>query len=394
MTDFLKNARSMEDEIIKNRRILHNFAEVGFDLPQTVAFIMKKLQEYGYTPTLVGKAGVVATVGKPGKTILLRADTDALPMQDLSGLDFAATNGHCHSCGHDMHPAMLLGAAKLLKEQEKDLAGTVKLMFQPAEELLSGAKDMIEHGLLKNPDVDAAFGLHVITGMDFSQSGMICYSKGAITNSGDAVRIEIKGQDTHGSMPERGVDAINIAAHIIISLQEVIAREIPSTDHSLLLVGKMEGGTTCNSVAGSAVLEASIRGSGPQIREFLKKRVVEISQNVAATFRGKAEVDFVYGSPALMNDSALVDELIGYIGEILPEEMLSPNGKLGGGEDFTFVADLVPSAFFLLGAGSIPEGYEVSMHNPSTKFNESVMPVGAAILAECAYRWLEKHSNE
>lgn len=391
MKDVLTDVKGLAEELVENRRTIHGFAEVGFDLPQTYAYVFEKLTEYGYRPERVGKMGITCLAGKPGPTILLRADMDALPMAEESGEPFAAVNGCCHSCGHDCHTAMLLAAAKLLKEREGELQGTVKFMFQPAEELLSGANDMIDGGILENPKVDAALAIHIMTGQTYSRSGGLFYVKGCVTNSGDAVRIRVRGRDAHGSMPEKGVDAIHIAAHIVLALEELTAHELPMKQDSIVLVGRIEGGTTCNSVAGTAALEVSIRTDSAQHRSFLLKRVEEVAKSVAATFRGEAEVEPMYGGiPPLENDGELLKEMVSYLEEILPQDVQEVE-KLGGGEDFAMVAQWVPSVYFNLGVGSLQEGHENGMHHPKMRVDEKALPVGAAAYVQCALRWLEEH---
>ncbi len=390
MNKYYGEALLINEEIIKNRRTFHSFAETGFDLSKTVVYVQEKLKEYGLNPKLVGKSGVTCTVGKPGKTILLRADMDALPMKEETDLDFAATNGNCHSCGHDCHTAMLLGAAKLLKENEANLNGTVKFMFQPAEEILSGAKDMIEAGILENPKVDAAMGMHVYVGTEQSQTGTIYYSKGPALFSGDAIKITVKGKNAHGSTPEQGIDAINIAAHITIALQEIIAREIPSRDQAVVIVGKIYGGDTVNTLAGNAVIEVSVRATTEEKRAYLKTRVKEISESVANTFRGQAIVEFVYGMGPLCNDVEISEEMGGYCKEFLGDENVIVVPISSGTEDFTEVASRVPSVMLNLGAGSIEEGHEYSMHNPKMIVDEEVLPKGVALYAYCAERYLNK----
>lgn len=391
MDKYYEKALEINEELISNRRILHNYAEIGFDLPQTTSFVMKKLTEYGLNPHLVGKSGVSCTLGQPGKTILLRADMDALPMEEKTGLDFTAANGNCHSCGHDCHTAMLLGAAKLLKHKEDKLKGTVKFMFQPAEELLAGADDMIASGILQNPTVDAAVGMHIKVGYEKFDVGSITYAKGTALYSGDAVRITIKGKNAHGSTPEKGIDAINIAAHVVISLQEIIAREIPCTEHAVLIVGKIQGGDTVNTLAGSAVIEASIRATTKENRAFLKNRVKEISENVAATFRGQAIVEFVYGIGPLYNDPTFSEEIADYCRQILATEKVKEIPTACGTEDFTSIAERVPAVMLNLGAGSLEEGHTCSMHNPGMIVDERVLPLGAALYAHCATQYLENN---
>ncbi|NLU08632.1 MAG: amidohydrolase [Clostridiales bacterium] len=391
MNKYYKKALSISKELVANRRTLHNYAETGFDLPRTTTFVMKKLNEYGLSPFPVGKSGICCILGNQGKTILLRADMDALPMKENTGLDFAAANGNCHSCGHDCHTAMLLGAAKLLKQNEDKLKGTVKFMFQPAEELLAGANDMIAAGILKNPTVDAAMGMHIKVGYEKSDVGSITYAKGTALYSGDAVRITVKGKNAHGSTPEKGVDAINIAAHIVIALQEIISREIPCSQHSVVIIGKIQGGDTVNTLAGNAVIEASIRATTNENRAFLKKRIEEISKNVAVTFRGEAIVEFVYGIGPLYNDPALSKEIADYCREILASEKVREIPTACGTEDFTSIAECVPSVMINIGAGSIKDGHIYSMHNPKMTVNEKVLPLGTAIYAHCAAQYLENH---
>ncbi len=394
MTNYQSAALAIKDQIIADRRTVHSFAETGFDLPQTVAFVEARLRACGLEPLRVGRAGVSCLIGSgAGKTILLRADMDALPMAEQTGLPFAAGNGNCHSCGHDCHTAMLLGAARLLKEHESELAGRVKLMFQPAEELLAGARDMLANGILEHPAADAAMGLHVAVGVEgCSEPGTITYKPGCASFSGDAVRITITGKDAHGSTPCAGVDAINIAAHIIIALQAIPAREIPCEQQAVVLVGMIRGGTSCNTNAGSCVLEASIRADSVEGRAFLKQRVAEISRATAATFRGRAEVEFVYGMPSLYNDPALCRDLSGYCRELLGGEAVIESDRMSGSEDFTIVAQKVPSVFFQLGAGSAAGGHLCGMHNPGMVVEEDVLPTGAALYAHCAVRYLQSHS--
>lgn len=391
MNGYYEKAVLINNEIINNRRTLHSYAETGFNLPNTFDFVMEKLKSYGLEPRQSGKAGIECAIGKVGSIILLRADMDALPMKESTNLEFQATNGNCHSCGHDCHTAMLLGAAKLLKENESNLKGTVKFMFQPAEEILAGAKDMIDDGILENPKVDAAIGLHVMVGNDVSETGKIFYSRGTALFSGDAIRIEVKGKNAHGSTPEKGIDAINIAAHIVISLQEIISREIPCQDNSVIIVGKISGGDTVNTLAGSAVLEVSVRTMTEEKRSYLKNRVKEVSEFVARTFRGEAIVDFLYGIGPLVNDIGLSDEISAYCKEMLGENNVKEVPASSGSEDFTEVAVRVPAVMLYLGAGSIKEGHEFTMHNPGMVVNEDVLSIGAALYAHCAESYLNNH---
>jgi amidohydrolase len=285
---------------------------------------------------------------------------------------------------------MLLGAAKLLKDNEDELDGTVKLMFQPAEELLAGAVDMIGAGILEDPKVDAALAIHIYVGNELSRSGTVAYAKGPALFSGDAIKITIKGQNAHGSTPEKGIDAINIAAHTVIALQEIIARETSCMENSVVLVGKIYGGDTVNTLAGNAVLEVSVRATTQDNREFLIQRIREIAESVAGTFRGEAIVEHQYGMGPLYNDPALSEDMAGYCEELLGEGTTLRIPLAVGTEDFTSIASRVPSVMLNLGMGSIDEGYTYSMHNPSMVVNEEVLHKGAAIYAYGAMRYLKK----
>ncbi|MBR2671365.1 MAG: amidohydrolase [Oscillospiraceae bacterium] len=391
MIDYRKEADQIKDEIISNRRTIHRFAETGFDLAQTKAFVKETLASYGIEPKDCGKSGVTAVIGEGDRCILLRADMDALPMKEESGLDFAAENGNCHSCGHDSHAAMLLGAAKLLKRHEQDLKGKVKLMFQPAEELLAGAEDMVKNGLLEAPKVDVGFGMHIISGASpVSDVGNIAFVKGFQTFSGDFVKISIEGLQAHGSMPHKGVDAINIAAHIVTALHELSAHEVTNEERSVVLVGKIYGGSSCNTESGECVLEVSVRAETFETRQFLKQRVKEISEGIAASFRGKAIVENVYGMPPMYNDPSMTDIVPGYIRELVGEDRVTEVFSKTGTEDFAYVSERIPSMYVLLGTGSIA-GDGIVQHNPSIILDEDAFPLGTAIYAHTATRWLEEH---
>ena len=391
MIDYRKEADQIKDEIISNRRTIHRFAEIGFDLAQTKAFVKETLASYGIEPKDCGKSGVTAVIGEGDKCILLRADMDALPMKEESGLSFAAENGNCHSCGHDSHTAMLLGAAKILKRHEKALKGKVKLMFQPAEEILAGAEDMVNNGILEDPKVDVAFGMHVAVGMSpVTDVGNVSFMKGFQTFSGDFVKVSIEGLQAHGSVPHKGVDAINIAAHIVTALHELSAHEVTNEERSVVLVGKIYGGSSCNTESGECVLEVSVRAETFETRQFLKQRVKEISEGIAASFRGKAIVENVYGMPPMYNDPSMTDIVPGYVKELTGEDHVIELFSKTGTEDFAFVTERIPSIYVMLGAGSIA-GDGIVQHNPCMILDEDALSLGAAIHAHIATRWLEEH---
>ena len=390
----LSEAKAIEEEIISNRRHIHQLAELGMDLPKTVEFVMDKLREYGYAPEQCGKAGVTAVVGQGGRCILLRADMDALPMREESGLPFAAANGNCHSCGHDCHPAMLLGAAKILKAHESELAGTVKFMFQPGEEIGMGAQDMIDAGLLENPTVDAAMGLHTAITMPDAVTGTLKCIRGYYGKFVGGMTITITGKDAHGAASWKGVDAVSIASFLNLALQTIIAREIPADDSCIVLTGTLNGGTTSNSVAGRAELGVTMRAPTQEKYDFLQERVECIARHIAAAFRGGVEFAYDHAQPAPYNNPELTGEYAAYAAELLGKDKVVVTDKaIGAGDDIARVTDIVPGALLNLGFGSREEGYTCPGHNPRVTYNEDALHIGAAIHAYVAMRWLESRAG-
>ncbi len=394
--DFLETAEAIENEIVENRRWLHAHAETEFDLSETTAFVKEKLQEMGIQYTDCGKCGVSAIIGKnEGKTFLLRADMDALPINEESALEFSCKKGNMHACGHDMHTAMLLGAAKILKKFENEINGTVKFMFQPAEEILSGAKNMIDNGVLKNPDVNAAMMLHVMAGFPLKSGTVIVPVSGVGAPAADYFTINIQGKGCHGSTPQLGIDPVTAAAHILLGLQEISARELGVTDEALVTVGSFHGGTAGNVIADSAVLQGTLRAFDDTVRDKIKKRITEISESIGCAFRAKVTVTFGSGCPTLENDKELIDftekalvELLGEDGVINASTFGAENTHKGGSEDFSYISKEVPAVMLALAAGEPEKGFQYHQHHPKVVFDEGVLKIGSAVLAFNAFKWL------
>lgn len=362
--------------------------EIGFDLPETKKFVMDKLIEMGYEPVEVGKCGVSATAGQGGKTFLLRADMDALPMKEESGLCYAADNGYMHSCGHDAHTAMLLGAAKLLKERETALAGTVKLMFQPAEELLTGASDMIANGVLNNPAVDAAIAIHISSTTPLG----IGTKTGPRFASSNNFRIKITGKGCHGAMPERGVDPVIIGAHIVLGVQELITREIPYIEGATLTMGHFEAGSAVNIIPNEAIIEGTMRTFSKPTQAYLKQRLPVIVKSIAEMYRGHAEFDFLCDCPVMINDPGFSSEIKEYIQHISAGNFdIFDATATGGSEDFAFIGEKVPASLLLLGAQDPDADTQYPLHSPKMTINENALPIGTAVLVECAETWLKNN---
>lgn len=386
--DYYKRAVELNDDTVANRRYIHENAEVGLELPNTVEYIMKKLEEYGLKPEKCGH-GVTTTVGRGGKVILLRADMDALPMTEESGESFASNNKNAaHCCGHDFHAAMLLTAARMLKENEKELKGTVKFMFQPAEEIFEGSKDMVENGLLKNPKPDVALAAHVVVGR--IPIGTYMYnSKGTMMYSVDGFKITAKGKGSHGAYPHVGIDPINIGAHIHLALQELVARESDPSKAVALTVGKFQAGTAANIIPETAVLEGTLRTNDSKMREKIVNRIKEVAEKTAEVYGGSASIEMIYEVPTITCDSKLTEEFVKYIKEINGPEMIPyPDVTASASDDFAVIAEQIPSTYLYISAGFMDERGDYPVHHPKVKFNEEVCPIGSSVMAHLATRWL------
>ena len=399
--ELLDEAKTLQPQLQKWRRTIHRNPEVGFDLPKTKALVKQALTEMGYAPQDCGRAGVLALAGGkcPGKTILLRGDMDALPIFEESGEVFASeVPGKMHGCGHDMHTAMMLGAAKLLKEHEEEIEGTVKLEFQPAEEIFQGSPDMISNGLLENPKVDAAVMFHVLAGMPLPLGEVLVPGGGITMASCEQYHIVVHGKGGHGSMPENCIDPITAAAHIHIALQEINARELSQNDFGVLTTGRFAAGAASNVIPDTAEMWGTIRTTDPDNKTgaFIRQRMTEISEGVAKAFRCTAEVEFSDYCPCMMVDKALAQDAMTYMTDLLGKGAMDmaplTGGKPGGGsEDFAFVSHEVPTVSMFLACGSPERGYRYGQHHPKVRFDDSVLWEGSAAYSYFALRWLEGH---
>lgn len=395
----LQEAAALQEEIKSHRLWLHTHAETGFDLTETKSYVKSTLTEMGYTVQECGKAGLVTTVGKPGgKVLLLRADMDALPIAEEADVDFACKNGRMHACGHDMHTAMLLGAAKILKAHESELGGTVKLMFQPAEEIFEGSKDMIASGVLENPRPDAALMIHVAAGMPLPAGTVVVSAPGVSAPAADYFTIRVHGKGCHGSAPQNGIDPLTAAAHILIALQEIHARELSASDEAVLTIGTFHAGEAGNVIPDTATMGGTIRTYDEKTRAYLKERMTAIAQSIAEAFRASAEVSFGSGCPTLVNDKDLSEKVTGYLKGLLGASHAFTTAELNGGkpargggsEDFAYVSHEVPSLMLALAAGEPSKGYVYPQHHPKVKFDESVLSTGAAVFVDCALQYLRE----
>lgn len=385
-------AEALREDIVADRRWLHEHPELGFDLPETTAYVAKRLRDMGYEPEEIVPSGLVALVGDAsGPCFLLRADMDALPLKEEADVPFAATNGRMHACGHDAHAAMLLGAAQMLKNHEADLGGCVKLVFQPDEEgtapdETTGSGAMVAAGVLENPAVGAAAALHLMT-VDYAR-GRVYTRLGTAFSSVDDIDIQIIGKGCHGSQPQHGIDPINIAAHVFLALENLVARETDPTEQCVLTFGSIHGGAAANVIPDAVCMLGTLRTVSESTRSRMKERISELCESMAEGFGGRATVRFLRGVPSVCNDPALTEELIGYVEEEGVAEVSLLEKPIAGSDDMSVISHEVPTCYFVLGSGSAEEGFAYPVHSPRIVFDESVLSQGAALAATAAMRWL------
>ena len=398
--DILNMANQLQEKLVMYRHHLHAIPELDLSLPRTAAYVKEMLESIGLTPTPLGESGLLVTIGgqRPGKVILIRADMDGLPIKEEADISFASLNGNMHACGHDLHTSMLLGAAEILKEKEEQLCGTVKLMFQPGEETLHGAKMMLENGILENPKVDAAMMLHVLSGMPIPAGLFVIPESGkGISASSDWFELVIHGSGAHGAMPDAAVDPLNVAAHLHLALQGIISREISPIESAVITIGVMEGGSTNNVIPDIARMKGSVRTFNAVLRDRIETRIHEISAGIGETYHAKVDVIYTRGCPEVKIDSSLNDQMRSTITDtfgassFMELTQLIPGGKLMGSEDFAFVTQAVPSTSVFITAGNSKEGYSYPVHHPKVMFSDDVLSKGAAVYAAFASDWLESN---
>lgn len=363
--------------------------ETGLSLPNTKKFVMEKLRALGLEVKELGESGLSVLIeGEKGdgKCILVRADMDALPMKEESGLSFSANGDKAHTCGHDLHASIAISAAEMLLKEKKNFKGKVKIMFQPAEEIFAGSKMMIEEGILENPKVDAAIALH--TGLD-EEPGSISYNEGYITTSCDNFKINIKGKGGHGAYPHTTIDPINAAFNIYQNFMELVGREAPPQETVTLTFGMMSAGSNSNIIPETAELQGTLRTYSPEVRKNLKARMQDIVDGVMKTTRSEINLDFFTGVPSLLSDPKLTAELVGYISEANPDLKLIPDTQIMASEDMALVAERVPTTYFML--NSKVEGNNFSHHNPGVEFNEEALPIGLGLIVTSAISWLNNN---
>ncbi len=379
MNDILNEAKSIEPELIQLRRELHQCPEIGMDLPQTRSVIRRVLTGAGLDAADCA-GSLTLMIGNPeaGRTVLIRADMDGLPMEEKSELPFSSKNGACHACGHDMHAAMLYGACLLLKKHENKLHGAVCAVFQCAEETAEGAKALVKAGILSTPKIDSAFALHVQPELP---SGMINATPGWKMKSYDRFRIIFTGQGGHGGAPHKSKDPIRAAVHLYSALEALQYTACAPQDEAVLSVGQLHGGTTANVIPETAFMEGTIRCRTQEGRTHMMARVHELCNGIGDAFGINVRTEWQACTPPLYNDPELAKKTAAALCASGLSASCDPMPMLFS-EDFAEIASKVPTVYLSLGAR---ESEEIRYnHDPGVRYDEKVMSRGAAILALCA----------
>lgn len=368
--------------LIEVRRDFHQYPEIGLEEFRTQEQVMRYLDEMGIPYTKSAGTGIVGLIqgARPGATVALRGDMDALPILEAEDREYRSKiPGKMHACGHDAHMTCLLGAARILNHYKAELAGNVKLFFQPAEETVGGALPMIKEGVLENPKVDAVFGLHVSSDIP---AGHIGVKYGQMNASSDDLSIIVRGENGHGAYPHSGRDAIVIAAHVITALQTIVSRNVDPRRAAVITIGMISGGTANNILAQEVKLTGTIRTLEPSVREQVKERIQEVAALTARALGGEAEVTYEEGYTSLINNDALVDLVKRNGEELLGEQHVRINELPNMGvEDFAYFAENVPGAFFHLGVRNEETGCVYPVHHPNFDLDERSLAVGAAMQA-------------
>ncbi|TAM87288.1 amidohydrolase [bacterium] len=373
--------RDVLDEVVTTRRDLHAHPELAFEEVRTSALVEARLRALGYEIRAgIAKTGVVGIVrtGKPGRTILLRADMDALPIEEENDLPFRSTvPGKMHACGHDAHVAMLLGAARILMARRDELAGTLLLCFQPAEEGKGGGREMVNEGVLDDPKVDAAFGLHISSNYP---TGVVAWRSGPFFASSDSIEITIRGRGGHGASPHESIDPVFTAAQFITSVQQIVSRNISPLDSGVVTIGAVHGGTTHNVIPDTVTLLGTVRAFDADVRAAMPERIERVLSAACAGTGAAYDYTYIWRYPVTVNDAAetrLVDELAR---ELFTPARSIEGERTMGAEDFSFYLERVPGSYFLVGAAG-DSGTAKPHHNAAFTIDERALETGVRMMA-------------
>lgn len=373
-----------QEDMVNWRRHFHKHPELSFQEVETAAYIKNVLERFpNLEVSSLSETSVIAYLrgNKPGKTVALRADIDALPVEEESDIDFRSENpGVMHACGHDTHASILLGAAEVLSGMQDKIVGTVKFIFQPAEEEPpGGAKLLVEAGVMD--DVDMVFGLHIVPGLP---TGMVGVRKGPASAAADVFSLKIQGKGSHGSTPELSIDPIMIGVEIINNFNNIISRNVGAFDNAVLSIGEFNSGSTHNVIPDTARIQGTVRTNKEETRIMIKERIESIATNICEMYGASCEIDYRLGYSAVNNDSDCTDIVIAAGDKLIGKERVFEAPQMMGGEDFSAYTDVKPGSFFLLAGGTAADGAAYMNHHPKFKIVEDCFTIGAAMFVQIA----------
>lgn len=388
--DFLKEALNIKEELINLRRDFHSNPELGFEEYETSRKIKNFLEKEGIEYNEISGTGICGIIrGRGDKTIGLRADIDALPLEDKKSCEYSSkVKGKMHACGHDAHTAILLGAAKILNSIKDELEGNIKIFFEPAEETVGGARFMIKEGILENPHVDCIIGLHVDEGIECGKIGI---KRGVVNAASNPFNITIKGKGGHGAHPDSTIDPIVIASQVILSLQTIVSREIPPTDPSVITIGSIHGGTAENIIPEEVKLSGIIRTMKSEHREYAKRRLREVVEGIVSSMRGSCTIDIEESYPCLYNNDDMLNLVVNSAESIIGREHVKKlESPSMGVESFAYFSMERPAAFYFLGVRNEDKGIIHPAHGSLFDIDENALPIGVAIQCKAAFDYLSK----
>jgi amidohydrolase len=381
--DFLDEAHAILQELVAWRRDFHMHPELGFEETRTASIVAELLTGFSYwVRTGVAKTGLVGLLdgAGPGPVVMLRFDMDALPVQEANEVEYASqVPGKMHACGHDGHLAIGLGVAKLLACHRDWWPGTLKLVFQPAEEGGGGAEMMVQEGVLENPPVDAVFALHLRNDLPLGQAMV---TAGPVMTASERWELKIAGRGGHGARPHQAVDPIIVAAQVVVGLQTIVSRSIDPQEPSVVSVGTIYGGQAFNVIPPQVELTGTIRSFDPEVRRTVLRRLREIIEGVCAAMGAQADLRLIPTCPALVNDPTVTEVMRAAAETVLGPENVRSGERTMGSEDAAFYLQEVPGCYMFLGAANAGRGLNYPNHNPRFDFDEEALPLGVAILAQ------------
>lgn len=387
LVDLSRSAQLWAADLTAWRRHLHANPEISFEEHETTAWLKQRLEELGiaYTqPTPTGLVGLVEG-NRPGRTVAVRADIDALPILEETGLPFQSTRpGAMHACGHDGHTAILLGLARFLS-QNRQFSGRVKLLFQPAEEKPpGGARAFVEAGVLD--DADACIGLHLISEIPTGQAAI---KAGPMMACADRFTAVVRGRGGHGAEPHRTIDSVMVACHGVVNLQTIVSRKVSPLTPAVVTVGAITGGTTANVIADSAVMQGTVRSFEPELRQQLHDEIRRTLEATCAMYGATLGLDYTWGYPALVNHPEITGVLRTAAAETLGAAAVHEAGPIMGGEDFAYYAQKLPAAFIFVGCRNPAVGAEWAHHHPRFTIDEAALPYGLEVLGRATLKLLK-----